>query len=124
MNIKSSITIPVDKGIAELNKALHASCLQLLELLGENGQDIKLEHPIPLTSSKMRGKYPEVDIKCAIARYISYVSPYDPEKPESGFYLLYEEKGGEMICYNGYLTLENKVKVYEELKSMVRHKKA
>ena len=124
MNIKSSITIPVDKGIAELNKALHASCLQLLELLGKNGQDIKLEHPIPLTSSKMRGKYPEVDIKCAIARYISYVSPYDPEKPESGFYLLYEEKGGEMICYNGYLTLENKVKVYEELKSMVRHKKA
>lgn len=124
MNIKSSITIPVDKGIAELNKALHTSCLQLLELLGENGQDIKLEHPIPLTSSKMRGKYPEVDIKCAIARYISYVSPYDPEKPESGFYLLYEEKGGEMICYNGYLTLENKVKVYEELKSMVRHKKA
>ena len=124
MNIKSSITIPVDKGIAELNKALHTSCLQLLELLGENGQDIKLEHPIPLTSSKMRGKYPEVDIKCAIARYISYVSPYDPEKPESGFYLLYEEKGGEMICYNGYLSLENKVKVYEELKSMVRHKKA
>ena len=124
MKIKSSITIPVDKGIAELNKALHASCLQLLELLGENGQDIKLEHPIPLTSSKMRGKYPEVDIKCAIARYISYVSPYDPEKPESGFYLLYEEKGGEMICYNGYLSLENKVKVYEELKSMVRHKKA
>jgi hypothetical protein len=124
MNIKSSITIPVDKGIAELNKALHTSCLQLLELLGENGQDIKLEHPIPLTSSKMRGKYHEVDIKCAIARYISYVSPYDPEKPESGFYLLYEEKGGEMICYNGYLSLENKVKVYEELKSMVRHKKA
>ena len=124
MNIKSSITTPVDKGIAELNKALHASCLQLLELLGENGQDIKLEHPIPLTSSKMRGKYPEVDIKCAIARHIAYVSPYDPEKPESGFYLLYEEKGGEMICYNGYLSLENKVKVYEELKSMVRHKKA
>ena len=124
MNIKSSITTPVDKGIAELNKALHASCLQLLELLGENGQDIKLEHPIPLTSSKMRGKYPEVDIKCAIARYIAYVSPYDPEKPESGFYLLYEEKGGEAICYNGYLSLENKVKVYEELKSMVRHKKS
>ncbi len=124
MNISSRITNPVENGISELNSALHESSLQLLELLGENGEDIKLEHPIPLTSSKMSGKCPEVDIKCAIARYISYVSPYDPEKPETGFYLLYDEKGGEMVCYNGYLTLDNKIKVYEELKAMVRHKKS
>ena len=121
MNIKSSITIPVEKGISELKNALHTSCLELLTMLGEVGEDIKLDRPIAITNSKIRGDRSEVEMKGAIARYIAYVSPYEGD-PYSGFYLLYADKGENPIDTDLYLKLENKIKVYEVLKAMVRKK--
>ena len=121
MNIKSSITIPVEKGISDLKKALHTSCLELLSMLGEVGEDIELEEPIALSTSKVKRDRSEVEVRSSIARYIAYVSPYEG-RPESGFYLLYANKGEQPISSDIYLSLENQVKVYYELKAMVRHK--
>lgn len=123
MKIKSSITIPVEKTLSELNKALHASCLELLAMLGEVGEDIKLERPIALTTSKVKNDRSEVEVKTSIARYIAYVSPYEG-RDESGFYLLYANKGENPISSDIYLSLESKVKVYDALKAMVRHKES
>ena len=121
MKIKSSITIPVEKTLSELNKALHTSCLELLAMLDEADEYIKLEKPIALTTSKVRNDRSEVEVKTSMARYIAYVSPYEG-RPESGFYLLYANKRENPISSDIYMSLESKVKVYDALKAMVRHK--
>lgn len=121
MKVKSSITIPVEKTLSELKNALRTSCLELLAMLGEVGEDIKLERPIALTTSKVRNDRSEVEVKSSIARYVAYVSPYEG-RPESGFYLLYADKGENPISSDIYLSVENQLKVYDALKAMARHK--
>jgi hypothetical protein len=124
MRIKSSITTPVKNSLSELNKALREACFMLLVNLGEQGAKIKLEKPLSLVSSKTYGDKNESVVSVAVAKYISYVLPYNG-RPESGFYLLYSEDSDSidaLVSSDIYLTLDNRIKVYEALKAMVRHK--
>ena len=124
MRIKSSITNPVKNSLSELNKALREACFMLLVNLGEQGAKIKLEKPLSLVSSKTYGDKNESVVSVAVAKYISYVLPYDG-RPESGFYLLYSEDSDSidaLVSSDIYLTLDNRIKVYDALKTMVRHK--
>jgi hypothetical protein len=124
MRIKSSITNPVKNSLSELNKALRDACFMLLVNLGEQGAKIKLEKPLSLVSSKTYGDKNESVVSVAVAKYISYVLPYNG-RPESGFYLLYSEDSDSidaLVSSDIYLTLDNRIKVYEALKAMVRHK--
>jgi hypothetical protein len=124
MRIKSSITTPVKNSLSELNKALRDACFMLLVNLGEQGAKIKLEKPLSLVSSKTYGDKNESVVSVAVAKYISYVLPYNG-RPESGFYLLYSEDSDSidaLVSSDIYLTLDNRIKVYEALKAMVRHK--
>jgi hypothetical protein len=124
MRIKSSITNPVKNSLSELNKALRDACFMLLVNLGEQGAKIKLEKPLSLVSSKTYGDKNESVVSVAVAKYISYVLPYNG-RPESGFYLLYSEDSDSidaLVSSDIYLTLDNSIKVYEALKAMVRHK--
>jgi hypothetical protein len=124
MRIKSSITNPVKNSLSELNKALREACFMLLVNLGEQGAKIKLEKPLSLVSSKTYGDKNESVVSVAVAKYISYVLPYNG-RPESGFYLLYSEDSDSidaLVSSDIYLTLDNRIKVYEALKAMVRHK--
>ena len=124
MRIKSSITTPVKNSLSELNKALRDACFMLLVNLGEQGARIKLEKPLSLVSSKTYGDKNESVVSVAVAKYISYVLPYDG-RPESGFYLLYSEDSDSidaLVSSDIYLTLDNRIKVYDALKAMVRHK--
>jgi hypothetical protein len=124
MKIKSSITNPVKNSLSELNKALREACFMLLVNLGEQGAKIKLEKPLSLVSSKTYGDKNESVVSVAVAKYISYVLPYNG-RPESGFYLLYSEDSDSidaLVSSDIYLTLDNRIKVYEALKAMVRHK--
>jgi hypothetical protein len=124
MRIKSSITTPVKNSLSELNKALRDACFMLLVNLGEQGAKIKLEKPLSLVSSKTYGDKNESVVSVAVAKYISYVLPYNG-RPESGFYLLYSEDSDSidaLVSSDIYLTLDNRIKVYDALKAMVRHK--
>jgi hypothetical protein len=124
MRIKSSITNPVKNSLSELNKALRDACFMLLVNLGEQGAKIKLEKPLSLVSSKTYGDKNESVVSVAVAKYISYVLPYNG-RPESGFYLLYSEDSDSidaLVSSDIYLTLDNRIKVYDALKAMVRHK--
>ena len=124
MKIKSSITTPVKNSLSELNKALRDACFMLLVDLGEQGARIKLEKPLSLVSSKTYGDKNESVVSVAVAKYISYVLPYEG-RPESGFYLLYSEESDSvdaLVSSDIYLTLDNRIKVYDALKAMVRHK--
>ena len=124
MRIKSSITTPVNNSLSELNKALREACFMLLVNLGEQGARIKLEKPLSLVSSKTYGDKNESVVSVAVAKYISYILPYDG-KPESGFYLLYSEDSDSidaLVSSDIYLTLDNRIKVYDALKAMVRHR--
>jgi hypothetical protein len=124
MRIKSSITNPVKNSLSELNKALREACFMLLVNLGEQGAKIKLEKPLSLVSSKTYGDKNESVVSVAVAKYISYVLPYNG-RPESGFYLLYSEDSDSidaLVSSDIYLTLDNRIKVYDALKAMVRHK--
>lgn len=124
MKIKSSITTPVKNSLSELNKALRDACFMLLVDLGEQGARIKLEKPLSLVSSKTYGNKNESVVNVAVAKYISYVLPYEG-RPESGFYLLYSEESDSidaLVSSDIYLTLDNRIKVYDALKAMVRHK--
>ena len=124
MKIKSSITNPVKNSLSELNKALRDACFMLLVNLGEQGAKIKLEKPLSLVSSKTYGDKNESVVSVAVAKYISYVLPYNG-RPESGFYLLYSEDSDSidaLVSSDIYLTLDNRIKVYDALKAMVRHK--
>jgi hypothetical protein len=124
MRIKSSITNPVKNSLSELNKALREACFMLLVNLGEQGAKIKLEKPLSLVSSKTYGDKNESVVSVAVAKYISYVLPYNG-RPESGFYLLYSEDSDSidaLVSSDIYLTLDNRIKVYEALKAMVRRK--
>lgn len=124
MKIKSSITNPVKNSLSELNKALREACFMLLVNLGEQGAKIKLEKPLSLVSSKTYGDKNESVVSVAVAKYISYVLPYNG-RPESGFYLLYSEDSDSidaLVSSDIYLTLDNRIKVYDALKAMVRHK--
>jgi hypothetical protein len=124
MRIKSSITTPVKNSLSELNKALRDACFMLLVNLGEQGARIKLEKPLSLVSSKTYGDKNESVVSVAVAKYISYVLPYNG-RPESGFYLLYSEDSDSidaLVSSDIYLTLDNRIKVYDALKAMVRHK--
>jgi hypothetical protein len=124
MKIKSSITTPVKNSLSELNKTLRDACFMLLVNLGEQGAKIKLEKPLSLVSSKTYGDKNESVVSVAVAKYISYVLPYNG-RPESGFYLLYSEDSDSidaLVSSDIYLTLDNRIKVYDALKAMVRHK--
>jgi hypothetical protein len=124
MRIKSSITTPVKNSLSELNKALRDACFMLLVNLGEQGAKIKLEKPLSLVSSKTYGDKNESVVSVAVAKYISYVLPYNG-RPESGFYLLYSEDSDSidaLVSSDIYLTLDNRIKVYDALKAMVHHK--
>ena len=124
MKIKSSITTPVKNSLSELNKALRDACFMLLVDLGEQGARIKLEKPLSLVSSKTYGDKNESVVSVAVAKYISYILPYEG-RPESGFYLLYSEDSDSidaLVSSDIYLTLDNRIKVYDALKAMVRHK--
>ena len=124
MKIKSSITTPVKNSLSELNKVLRDACFMLLVDLGEQGARIKLEKPLSLVSSKTYGDKNESVVSVAVAKYISYILPYEG-RPESGFYLLYSEDSDSidaLVSSDIYLTLDNRIKVYDALKAMVRHK--
>jgi hypothetical protein len=130
MKISKNITNPVESSFSEFNNALREACFALLKELGEEGESIKLEKPISLVSSKVNGKKNESVVSVATAKYISYVLPYEG-RPESGFYLLCSEECSynthsndvdALVSSDIYMTLDNRVKVYEMLKSMVRHK--
>lgn len=124
MKINKKITQPVEKSLSELDKALREACFMLLVNLGEQSDRIKLEKPISLVSSKTYGNKNESVVSVAVAKYISYVLPYDG-RPESGFYLLYSEESDStdaLVSSDIFLTLDNRIKVYEVLKAMVRHK--
>lgn len=124
MKINKKITTPVEKSLSELSKALREASFDLLAILGEQGDFIKLEKPLSLVSSKTNGDKNESVVSVAVAKYISYVAPYEG-RPESGFYMLYSEKSGStdaLVSSDIYLALDNKIKVYNALKAMVRHK--
>jgi hypothetical protein len=124
MNVSKKITSPVEGGIKELNKALREACFALLPKLGDECAIIRLEKPISLVNAKVREDKNESSVNVAVARYISYVLPYEGMS-NSGFYILYSERCDAdytMVSSDIYLTLENKIKVYEMLKTMVRHK--
>ena len=120
MKINKNITKPVESAHSELINALRKASFELLKELGEQGDSIKLEKPISLVSSKTNGTKNESIVSVATARYISYILPSEG-RPESGFYLLYSEDDA-LISSDTYMTLDSRVKVYEMLKSMIRHK--
>ena len=134
MKINKNITKPVEASQSEFTKALREACFALLKELGEQGESIKLEKPISLVTSRIYGSKNESVVNVAVAKYISYVLPYEG-RPESGFYLLYSEDCSydtytdgintsidTLVSSDIYMTLDNRIKVYEMLKSMVRHK--
>ena len=124
MKVSKKITNSVEKSFSEFSNALRNATFSLLAILGEQGEFIKLEKPLSLVSSKINGGKSESVVNVAVAKYISYVLPYDG-RPESGFYLLYSEESDStdaLVSSDIYLTLDNRIKVYEELKAMVRHK--
>ena len=124
MRVSKKITNSVEKSFSEFNNALRNATFSLLAILGEQGEFIKLEKPLSLVSSKLNGAKSESAVSVAVAKYISYIAPYEG-KPESGFYILYSEPGDSidnMVSYGICLTLDNRLKVYEALKAMVRHK--
>ena len=124
MKISKKITQPVEKSLSELDKVLRDATFSLLTMLGEQGERIKLEKPLSLVSSKTCGNKNESIVSVAVAKYIAYVLPYDG-RPESGFYLLYSEESDStdaLVSSDIFLTLDNRIKVYEALKAMVRHK--
>lgn len=122
MRVSKKITNSVEKSFSEFSNALRNATFSLLAILGEQGEFIKLEKPLSLVSSKINGSESAVNV--AVAKYISYIAPYEG-KPESGFYILYSEPGDSidnMVSSDIYLTPDNRLKVYEALKAMVRHK--
>jgi hypothetical protein len=124
MRVSKKITNPVEKSFSEFSDALRNATFSLLAMLGEEGESIKLEKPISLVSSRLNGSKRESVVNVAVAKYIGYVAPYEG-KPESGFYILYSELGDStdsMVSSDIYLTTDNRLKVYEALKAMVRHK--
>ena len=124
MRVSKKITNSVEKSFSEFSNALRNATFSLLAILGEQGEFIKLEKPLSLVSSKINGGKSESVVNVAVAKYISYIAPYEG-KPESGFYILYSEPGDSidnMVSSDIYLTTDNRLKVYEALKAMVRHK--
>ena len=124
MRVSKKITNSVEKSFSEFSNALRNATFSLLAILGEQGEFIKLEKPLSLVSSKLNGTKSESVVNVAVAKYISYIAPYEG-KPESGFYTLYSETGDSidnMVSSDIYLTPDNRLKVYEALKAMVRHK--
>lgn len=124
MRVSKKITNSVEKSFSEFSNALRNATFSLLAILGEQGEFIKLEKPLSLVSSKNNGGKSESVVNVAVAKYISYIAPYEG-KPESGFYILYSEPGDSidnMVSSDIYLTPDNRLKVYEALKAMVRHK--
>ena len=124
MKVSKKITNSVEKSFSEFSNALRNATFSLLAMLGEQGEFIKLEKPLSLVSSKLNGAKSESAVNVAVAKYISYIAPYEG-KPESGFYILYSEPGDSIdniVSSDIYLTPDNRLKVYEALKAMVRHK--
>jgi len=124
MRVSKKITSSVEKSFSEFSKALRDATFSLLAILGEQGEFIKLEKPLSLVSSKLNGAKSESVVNVAVAKYISYIAP-NQGKPESGFYLLYSEPGDSidnLVSYDIKMTPDNRLKVYEALKAMVRHK--
>lgn len=122
MRVSKKITNSVEKSFSEFSNALRNATFSLLAILGEQGEFIKLEKPLSLVSSRINGGESVVNV--AVAKYISYIAP-NQGKPESGFYILYSEPGDSidnMVSSDIYLTPDNRLKVYEALKAMVRHK--
>jgi hypothetical protein len=124
MRVSKKITNSVEKSSSEFSNALRNATFSLLAILGEQGEFIKLEKPLSLVSSKLNGDKSESVVNVAVAKYISYIAPYEG-KPESGYYLLYSEPGDSidnLVSLDIKMTPDNRLKVYEALKAMVRHK--
>ena len=123
MKVSKKITKPVDKAYVEFREALDNAIFALLPLLGERGEDIKLETPISLAEHQTKSKTSLVSVVyTAVVSYISYVPPTDGYVNSGIYFLQVSTDPNSVVSSNIDLTFDDRIKVYEVLKAMVRHK--
>ena len=114
MKIDKKITEKVSNAYKELQDALLDATLKLLALVADEGEDIKFEKPIPITTSKCNE-----DGVTTIEHYIVDTIGYGSHK-DSGFYIISLDV--DAIASSTFLDCESRMKVYEAVKALVRHK--
>ena len=118
MKISSTIVNPVVDSKKLFEKELRNATFKLLAMLGEMGEDIKLDSPFVVSKASVDFKG-RVTTNTIVANMVAYIPPYDEN---SGYYLLYGSDDRVPLVGDSELTLTDKVNFYELIKSMVRRK--
>ena len=120
MKINKQITDNVTAKVNELKLTLTNATIELLGMAFDENTDIKLEKPIDITETSTDDKG-RVKVETFIVDHILFKRGEVVDgRTFDGYYLLC--LGETCLASSTFLGVDNYIKVYEEVRKLIRHK--